>query len=262
VRTRIVKYRRIGKGTYYHSSWSPGEYLLWLVLGPILLIALIVTLVGSFVTWAVAFARDYPVVPILIGVGVAAAGVRAVQGRKRRRLAESAEEERRLREEAEAAAREDAIRVESRVGEVRSLVQQMIERKSPSARRFAAERALLALAEAETMPGLREAFKDLTRTRALLVAVERGAIVADLLGKAGKNRFMEKAARERDCLLRALYEIRESGLTDADLSLLVDVGADHHYPTMQEIDRRARELGWNGEAIRSNGTEHSEFEDA
>jgi len=162
--------RRVGKDTYYVSRWSPGAFLLVLVL----LIALTV----KIARWAIEIARTYPAIPVLFGVGVAAAVFFAV---KERRLAKAAEEVRRLREE----------------------------------------------------------------------AVTRCATVADLLAEAEKQRFIEKPALEREYLLRALYEIRTRELTDADLTIVAASGAKQ-YPTVREIEGRARELGWNGESIRKN----------
>lgn len=89
----------------------------------------------------------------------------------------------------------------------------------------------------------------------------RGAAVAALLAEAEKGRFIEKPDLERECLLRALYEIRERGLTDADLTTLAASGAKQ-YPTVAEIERRARELGWNGESIRKHAAEPAKPEGA
>jgi len=226
-------FRQVGKNTFFLSTLTLRGCLTSL-LTVFLLLVLVVAIVRKTVHWAGDVWRDYPVVPVSVAIAIGVGGFYAYRARRAQRQFE------------------EVARLEPLVADLRKAVQQAIEIKDPNARRTGAQRVLEALTRAEQVPRFNASFQGLASTKVLLVALERGATVADQLSKAAKCRFMGKAEGERDYLSSALFEIRESGVTDEDLAILTKVGVDPQYSTVQQIESRARELGWHGEPVRKN----------
>jgi hypothetical protein len=97
-------------------------------------------------------------------------------------------------------------------------------------------------------PVFTKAVPDAGEIRKSLEARSRVAQVADFLRRAKEHRFTGKRAKERDLLVRALFDAKESGVTDADFVTCNVRLDDANVATLETLERRARELGWDGGA--------------
>jgi hypothetical protein len=238
---RLIRTRRLGPGLRLQSSHNVTK-----LLGNLLAFAVVATICA-----VAGIAKLFEAYPVPAMVGTLALGASATVLAVRR-------SNRRVREQAARAADEQkrsvAFREELRDRSVERIKREMAQHLRSINSRTTARQTLVAIREAQAFMNVEasvcaefaEAVPDATAIEERLRIRLRVAQVDEFLRKAREQRFAGSRAKEREFLVKALWDARESGTTDEDLAAL-NIRIDDVTPaTLAAIDQRARDLGWRG----------------